>query len=47
MLPALLHEQRQMAVVVFTDFAKAYITVDRSLLYDVAQALGVGQGFVS
>ena len=46
LLPALMHEQQQMAVVVFTDFAKAYDTVDRSLLYDVAAALGIGDGFV-
>lgn len=46
LLPALLHEERRMAVVVFTDFAKAYDTIDRSLLYDVAAALGIGDGFV-
>ena len=46
-LPALLHEEQRMAVVVFTDFAKAYDTVDRSLLYEVAAALGIGDGFVS
>jgi hypothetical protein len=46
LLPALLHEEQRMAVVVFTDFAKAYDTVDRSLLYDVAAALGIGDGFV-
>jgi hypothetical protein len=46
-LPALLGAEQRMAIVVFTDFAKAYDTVDRSLLYDVATALGAGQGFVN
>lgn len=46
LLPALLHEEKRMAVVVFTDFAKAYDTVDRGLLYDVAAALGIGDGFI-
>jgi hypothetical protein len=46
-LPALLHEEQRMVVVVFTDFAKAYDTVDRYLLYEVAAALGIGGGFVS
>lgn len=46
LLPALLHEEKRMAVVVFTDFAKAYDTVDRNLLYDVAAALGIGDGFI-
>ena len=45
MLPALLSCQNASAVAVFTDFQKAYDTVDRSFLCAVANNLGVGAGF--
>ena len=47
MLPALLHEEQRAAIIVFTDFAQAYDTVDRSLLFEVAATLGVGDEFVA
>ena len=46
-LPALLQVNGVSAVTVFTDFTKAYDTVDREFLFSVASQLGVGDGFVS
>ena len=45
LLPALLSCQGESAVAVFTDFQKAYDTVDRVFLCSVAECLGVGAGF--
>jgi hypothetical protein len=47
MLPALLQVNGASAVAVFTDFTKAYDTVDREFLFSVASKLGVGADFVS
>ena len=44
-LPALLSLIGESAVAVFTDFRKAYDTVDRQFLIEVAGKLGVGDGF--
>ena len=46
LLPALLCMLGESAVAVFTDIKKAYDTVDRQFLLEVAQCLGVGAGFV-
>ena len=45
-LPALLQVNGTSAVAVFTDFTKAYDTVDREFLFAVASQLGVGAGFL-
>jgi len=45
-LPAVLHAYGLSAVTVFTDFTKAYDTLDRGFLYAVAEHLGLGDGFV-
>lgn len=45
LLPALLNCRAESAVAVFTDFTKAYDTVDRTFLCMVADTLGVGAGF--
>jgi len=46
-LPAVLHAHGLSAVSVFTDFTKAYDTLDRGFLYAVAQQLGLGDDFVN
>ena len=46
-LPAVLQAHGLSAVAVFTDFTKAYDTLDRRFLYDVAKQLGLGDGFVN
>jgi exonuclease III len=46
-LPAWLHQQERTALVAFCDFRKAYDTVDRGFLLDVAAQMGLGNGFIS
>jgi hypothetical protein len=46
-LAALLSAEQRSAVVAFLDFQKAYDTVDRGLLFEVADALGLGGEFVA
>lgn len=45
LLPVLLHALGQAALAVFTDFRKAYDTVDRGFLSAIADCLGFGVGF--
>ena len=44
-LPAWLQQQDRMALVAFCDFRKAYDTIDRRFLFEVAATLGLGEGF--
>lgn len=46
LLPQHLQLLGRAAVVVFCDFKKAYDTVDRGFLFQIMQAIGVGQGFM-
>ncbi|KXZ56111.1 hypothetical protein GPECTOR_2g993 [Gonium pectorale] len=46
-LPHLLQQQQRSAIVAFLDFAKAYDTIDRSVLFALMERMGVGPGFLA
>lgn len=45
-LPAWLNQQGKTGLVAFCDFRKAYDTIDRQFLFEVAEIIGLGDGFL-